>query len=181
MLWLLAGNGAGGYSAAVQVGNGWNIMDAVFGAIDFDGDRRTDVIARDTAGRLFLYRGDGEGGWTSSRTQIGQGWGAMTAIFSAGDFDGDRNPDILARRSDGALILYPADGTGSFLPPKQIGNGWNIMTSMFSPGDFDGSGGPDVIGRRADGILMLYRGDGRGGFGRPAQIGNGWNIMTWIG
>lgn len=182
LFWLLPGDGVGGYRAAVQIGNGWNIMDAVFGAIDFDGDRRTDVIARDTTGALFVYRGDGNGGWASGgRTQIGQGWGVMTAMFSAGDFDGDGDPDILARRSDSALILYPTDGAGSFLGPRQVGNGWGTMTSIFSPGNFDRSGGPDVVARRTDGILMLYRGDGRGGFVRPAQIGNGWNGMAWIG
>ncbi len=66
-----------------------------------------EAVARDSAGKLFVYRGNGDGGWASGGTQIGQGWGGMTAILPVGDFDGDRNPDIVARRPDGILMLYP--------------------------------------------------------------------------
>lgn len=46
-----------------------------------------DVIARDTAGLLWLYRGNGTGRWISPAIQIGNGWNGMTAILSPGDFD----------------------------------------------------------------------------------------------
>ena len=177
----LKGDGAGSYEAPVQIGSGWGNMTAVIGGIDFDGDRLIDVIARDTTGKLLLYRGNGRGGWASDGTQIGQGWNGMTAIFPVGDFDGDRNPDIAARRSDGILMLYPSNGVGGWKAAKQIGKGWNGMTAIFSPGNFDRVGGPDIVARRSDGALVLYKGGGKGAFSGSAVIGQGWNGMTWIG
>ena len=39
------------------------------------------VLARDGAGVLWSYPGDGAGGWLA-RVQVGSGWNAMTAIFA---------------------------------------------------------------------------------------------------
>src|SRR5690606_23813584 len=129
LFWLLPGTGTGGYGSAVQIGNGWNMYSLVSGAVDFDGDGHSDVIARDDSGALFFYRGNGSGGWASGATQIGTNWHAITAIIPAGDFDGDRKADILARTSNGILMLYPTDGAGSWLTPRQVGNGWNAMNA----------------------------------------------------
>ncbi|QZY52263.1 FG-GAP repeat domain-containing protein [Leucobacter tenebrionis] len=46
---------------------------------DFSGDGRADVIARDKAGRLWLYPGK-DGGSLGSRVQIGTGWNSMQQI-----------------------------------------------------------------------------------------------------
>ncbi|HEU4491045.1 MAG TPA: polysaccharide deacetylase family protein [Jiangellales bacterium] len=51
--------------------------------------RMVDVLARDASGVLWLYRGNGSGGWLSPRLQVGTGWGGMTAVFGPGDFSGD--------------------------------------------------------------------------------------------
>ncbi|MFP3802121.1 hypothetical protein SB764_38495, partial [Paraburkholderia sp. SIMBA_027] len=44
---------------------------------DFTSDGRTDVVARDGSGALWLYPGNGSGGWLDPE-RAGQGWGAMT-------------------------------------------------------------------------------------------------------
>jgi len=181
IFWFLAGNGAGGYRSPVQIGQGWQGMDAVIGGVDFDGDRKLDVLARDSASNLQLYRGNGNGSWVGGRSQVGHGWGDMNALFSVGDFDGDQRPDIAARRTDGALILYSTNGVGGWKSAKQIGHGWQGFTSIFSPGDFDRSGSTDVLARRSDGMLVMYRGNGKGGWGTTYTLGPGWNGMTWIG
>jgi hypothetical protein len=49
-------------------------------AHDFDGDGHPDVLARDGAGLLWLYPGDGSGGWLG-RSQVGSGWNSMSAIL----------------------------------------------------------------------------------------------------
>lgn len=179
---LLSGNGKGGYAAPREIGRGWQTTDLIVGAIDVDRDRRPDVLARDATGALRLYRGNGAGGWAADAgAVVGTGWGGMNAIFAAGDFDGDRRPDVLARTKDGRLLLYSGDGAGGWLGSRQIGNGWNGMTFVFSPGNFDGAGGMDVLARRADGTLWLYSGDGRGGWSGYRQIGRGWNGIAWMG
>ncbi|WP_374956263.1 FG-GAP repeat domain-containing protein [Arthrobacter sp. MYb23] len=55
-------------------------MTSITGPGDFNGDGHSDVLARDTSGTLWLYPGNGTGGWLS-RVQAGQGWNAMTAVL----------------------------------------------------------------------------------------------------
>ncbi|GGJ17758.1 FG-GAP-like repeat-containing protein [Paenarthrobacter histidinolovorans] len=146
---------------------------------DFTGGREADVLARDGAGALWLYPGDGAGGWLSRR-QVGQGWNVMTAILAPGDFNGDGYSDVLARDSAGALWLYPRNGAGGWSPRVQVGSGWNVMTAITGVGDFNGDGKPDVVARDSGGVLWLYPGNGKGGWLAQSRIGSGWSIMTDI-
>ena len=79
-LWLYPGDGSGGWLAPRQIGSGWNMMSAIIGSGDFNGDGKVDVMARDTSGALWLYPGNGSGGWLPPR-QIGAGWNVMSTIF----------------------------------------------------------------------------------------------------
>ncbi|WP_347108221.1 S8 family serine peptidase [Paenarthrobacter sp. S56] len=146
---------------------------------DFNGDGNADVLARDTNGVLWLYPGNGSGGWLPAK-QVGSGWNVMTAIEAAGDFNGDGKADVIARDTNGILWLYPGNGAGGWLPAKQIGSGWNVMTAIDAPGDFDGDGKADVIARDGNGVLWLYPGNGAGGWLPAKQIGSGWNVMSAI-
>ena len=59
-----------------------------------------------------MYRGNGAGGFVTGRAeQIGTGWGPFTALLAPGDWSGDGYPDILARTSEGALLMYRGDGS----------------------------------------------------------------------
>ena len=106
----------------------------------------------------------------------------MSALISPGDWNGDGNSDLIARRrADNSLWLYPGNGSGGFLTPRQIGSGWGSMSSFEATGDFDLNGAPDFIVRRTDGALLLSRGDGRGGFTGGGQvIATGWNAFSSI-
>ncbi|MDR6866299.1 hypothetical protein J2Y69_000891 [Microbacterium resistens] len=177
-LLLYPGGGASGLGEPRQIGNGWQTLNMVIAGIDYDGDRNPDIIARDGAGRMLLYRGDGRGSWAETGIQIGNGWSDFTAGFAAGDFDGDGHADLLMRRSNGDLWLYPTDGAGSWGTPRQVGNGWSGLSLLTSPGDFDRDGHTDVIGRASNGDLILFSGDGSGGWRGSRAIGNGWTIVS---
>ncbi|HSP75108.1 MAG TPA: VCBS repeat-containing protein [Cryobacterium sp.] len=155
MLWSYPGDGAGGWLARSQVGSGWNGMSSILSPGDFNGDARSDVLARDGGGVLWLYPGDGAGGWLA-RSQVGSGWNGMTSILSPGDFDGDAESDILARDGGGVLWLYPADGLGGWLPRAQVGSGWNGMTTIFGEGSATPTAGK--LGRFQS---RCYNADGR--------------------
>lgn len=146
---------------------------------DISGDHTTDVLARDAAGALRLYSGNGAGGWSKSGT-IGTGWGPMTAVIRAHDFSGDGRADVLARNSAGKLVLYHGNDVGTVDRPRVVGSGWNGFTSIFSPGDFDGDGTTDVMARDASGALWLYRGNGSGGWGAKSKVGTGWGGFTSV-
>ncbi|MFE4194658.1 FG-GAP-like repeat-containing protein [Paenarthrobacter sp. NPDC056912] len=124
----------GTYSFRVAASNGYN-PDAVSPLLsitvkaakvghDFNGDRKPDVLSRDGNGNLWLYPGQGNGGWLP-RIQVGQGWNVMTSIVAPGDFNGDGNADVLARDGSGALWLYPGNGRGGWFARVQVGQGWN--------------------------------------------------------
>ena len=159
-LYLFAADGAGHLGAARQIGTGWGGFTAIMaidpaakrtlplpptaaggtaaqpGIGDFDGDGNRDVMARTAVGDLYLYPGNGKGGWLPSH-KIASNWQNFTAIFGAGDLNGDGHADVLARNSAGALWLYPGNGSGGFLPQVQLATNLNGYQVLFSPGDFE--------------------------------------------
>jgi hypothetical protein len=135
-----------------------------------------------STGDLWMYRGNGKGGWTLPAVRLGAGWGVFSRIFGVGDFTGDQRVDLLARvASTGELYLYPGNGRGGFLARVRLGAGWNSMSALFGPGDVNGDGANDVIAReRATGYLWLYPGNGTGGLLARVRLGGGWNSMTTV-
>ena len=181
-LLMYRGNGAGRFAAPYpQIGSGWGAFTALL-ATEFSGDGRIDLLARKSDGALLLYRGNGRGGFvTGTGEAIGSGWGGFTALIAPGDFSGDGKPDILARREDGALLLYRGNGDSGFAGAAQVvGSGWQNFTALLGPGDWNGDGKVDVLARGADGRLLLYRGNGRAGWitGSAEPIGTGWGGFT---
>jgi hypothetical protein len=147
---------------------------------DFNRDDRTDLVARDGAGLLWLYPGNGAGGFTARR-QMGAGWNTMTSLLTPGDVSGDAIADILARDSAGELWLYPGNGAAGFTARRQIGSGWNIMNAITNAANMNTAGLPDVLARDASGLLWLYPLSGNGVFGARVRVGSGWNGYTILG
>jgi stage II sporulation protein D len=132
LLALYPGNGAGGFAGPPRtIGSGWNTYTSVFSPGDFNGDGTSDVIARNSGGLLYLYPGNGSGGWLPA-VLIGHGWNNFSTIISSGDFNGDAKSDLLARGSGGVLWLYPGNGSGGFLPARAVGTGWGIFSTILS-------------------------------------------------
>jgi hypothetical protein len=138
---------------------------------DLSGDRKSDVVARDSAGRLWVYPGTGRG-TLGARKSAGGGWGAYS-VWSPGDLTGDGKGDVLARDRSGRLYTYPGNGRSGLQPRRYIGSGWSGYT-IATPGDFTGDGRADILARDSKGRLWLYPGNGRGAFGARKQIGSGW-------
>ncbi|MFE4833153.1 FG-GAP-like repeat-containing protein [Arthrobacter sp. NPDC056691] len=173
----VAGNVSPLASRTVQIGT---TVTAPYRKVqDFNGDGRADIVSRDSTGTLWLYRGNGTGGFLA-RTKVGTGWNSMTSIISAGDFNNDRKADIIARSSTGLLYLYKGNGIGGFSGRTQIGIGWNSFTSLSAGGDFNGDRKPDLVARDAAGGLFAYLGVGNGGLSGRIQIGSSWNTQNAI-
>ena len=84
---------------------------------DYDADGNADVVARSGAGDIWLYRGDGSGGWLGWHVMAG-GSGDVNAIITPGDFTGDGLPDLLTRTNGGQLRLHRGDGDGGIAGPR---------------------------------------------------------------
>jgi len=106
----------------------WNCTAStvIFSPLDFTGDARSDVMRVTPTGDLYLYRGNGRGGFAGSGAKIGTGWGMFVTGFSPGDFTGDGRSDVLAVRSNGGLYLYRGNGRGGF-----AGSGTKITPGLY--------------------------------------------------
>jgi hypothetical protein len=84
VLWLYkgTGNAAAPFSARTKVGSGWNIYNKIIANGDLNLDGRTDVVARDAAGALWLYKGTGNAAAPfSARTKVGSGFNIYNKLF----------------------------------------------------------------------------------------------------
>ncbi|HEX6921570.1 MAG TPA: FG-GAP-like repeat-containing protein, partial [Actinomycetes bacterium] len=174
------GSGAGGFNGATTVAPAWNGMSVIEGVGDFDGDQLADVVAvENETGSLFLYPGNGAGGF-GERRQIGHNWGGLRLITGIGDFNSDDTMDLVGVTADGSLLLYQGDGKGGFKGSSVAGRGWSGFDKLVGMGDVDGDGHPDLLGRvSAQARLAFYRGDGTGRFFSGNTLtGTGWNAMS---
>lgn len=84
---IYAGTGAATADAVVGtryvVGGGWDAYKTLASAGDTDGDGKTDLIAADPAGALWLFKGTGNAAAPfAARVQIGtSGWAAFDVLF----------------------------------------------------------------------------------------------------
>jgi hypothetical protein len=179
-LYLYPGNGKGGFAAGGKViGTGWNMFNTLVSPGDFTGDGKADVIGRTPAGKLYLYPGNGKGGFAAGGKVIGTGWSMFNTLVSPGDFTGDGKADVIGRTPAGKLYLYPGNGKGGFAAGgKVIGTGWNMFNTLISPGDLTGDRKQDLLGRKPDGRTYLYAGTGKAGYAAGVLIPVAWGSTT---
>jgi hypothetical protein len=169
VLLLYRGDGDGYWitGAGERIDTGWHQFSAIVPAGDFSGDGHPDVLAVLPEGRMFLFRGNGHGGWAAAGQSIDTGWGSYTALFGGGDFSGDGRADLLARRSDGVLVLRRGNGAGGWLTgfSETLGSGWDGLNYLtLAPGTpAAGSGaapepGPAPAAPLPDGNVSLTAG-----------------------
>ncbi|MFD9483582.1 FG-GAP repeat domain-containing protein [Streptomyces sp. NPDC059991] len=188
VLWYYRGSGDGDapFLSRSRVGGGWQVYDTLVGAGDVTGDGRPDLLARDQAGTLWLYKGTGNPSAPfAPRTRVGGGWNTYTTIVGGTDLTGDGRPDLVARDHSGVLWLYRGTGqaTAPFANRTRVGGGWNTYTALTSPGDLSGHGhGGSLLARDHDGRLWIYAATGKTDalFGPRLEIGAGWNTYNTL-
>ncbi|WFN91038.1 N-acetylmuramoyl-L-alanine amidase [Arcanobacterium wilhelmae] len=118
-----------------------------------------------------------------NRTDIGWGWASTqyTAVFAAGDLDGNGYNDMMLTDRNGFLWFYPMNSRTRFMQRLQVGWGWRNMSTVFGGSDFDGDGNVDILGiEKVTGNLILYPGRGDGHFLAKKTIGVGWGDVSNI-
>ncbi|MEU3604951.1 VCBS repeat-containing protein [Streptomyces sp. NPDC035033] len=93
---------------------------------DMNGDRKADVLVRDTAGRLWFMPGDGTGRMVGSG-----GWNAKSALIANGDWSGDGRPDLLTTEEPDALVQYQGTGTGGLRAGEMTTGTWWFLNGAF--------------------------------------------------
>ncbi|MFG3188337.1 FG-GAP repeat domain-containing protein [Streptomyces omiyaensis] len=134
------------------------------GAHDYDSDGSPDVLARDTAGRLWIQDLYDRPAWAATfqnpESPVGSGWQVYDRIEATGTIAGAAAPDLVARDRTGVLWLYLGKGDGTFTARRAIGGGWNAYAHLTGGSDLTGDGRPDLVATDRSGRLWLYRSTG---------------------
>ncbi|MFF0481240.1 FG-GAP repeat domain-containing protein [Streptomyces sp. NPDC004435] len=116
----------------MRIGGGWGVYNELAAVGNIAGTAAGDLVARDTAGVLWLYQGDGKGK-SLSRVKVGGVWNAFSRLVGAGDVNGDGRPDLLAYGAGGTYV-YRSTGVTSSPFTRQnttlYAGGGNTFTSV---------------------------------------------------
>ncbi|MFJ4339409.1 FG-GAP repeat domain-containing protein [Streptomyces sp. NPDC088915] len=116
-LWFYKNTGDTGalFAKRKRIGNGgWGAYNQITATGNIGGAAAGDLVARDKAGVLWLYLGNGDGTF-AARKRIGGGWNAYTDTIGIGDADGDGRPDLYAYGPNKTAYFYA--GTGDHRAP----------------------------------------------------------------
>lgn len=140
ILWLHPGDGAyqTRLGARIKVGAGWSpFRGNLFGAGDYSGDGRADLLALGTNG-LFLYKGTGTAARPFERpvkvAELRDNWSGYNLVVAPGDLDGDGKSDLVARDSAGDMWRYSStgrSGTATFAARTKISSTYMNVYSPF--------------------------------------------------
>ena len=128
-----------------------------------------DVIARRASdGRAFVLpvqRRRDSSLKLGKPVDTGRGLEKANRVMNAGDWDRDGYDDVMFRHKvNGALYLYPGNGTGALAGPIRIATGFKKVRLLAAVGDMTGDGWPDLMGKAASGEMRIYPGLGTNGF-----------------
>jgi hypothetical protein len=158
--------GAAAVQSGRRIGAGWNVFRTITNAGDLNGDTRPDLLATLTStGVQLMYAGRSDGGVTAG-VRWGAGWGTFSSVTGGSDLDGDRYPDVYARRGD-AMATYSADSRGRLSRYIHWGSGWANFTQLSTGADWSGDGVADLLAVNPaanGGSLNLYTGTGQRDF-----------------
>ncbi|MCB5166164.1 VCBS repeat-containing protein [Streptomyces bambusae] len=186
VLWFYRMAGHGGiYKDRLRVGAGWNAFNSLTGASDLTGDKKADLLARDTAGTMWLYPGTGVSTAPfGAKVKLGAGWNTYAALAGGVDLTGDGKADLLGRDTAGRLWLYAGTGVAAkpFGARAQVGSGWDIYNQLVAPGDLNADGKADVVARDKAGVLWWYAGTGVAAkpYAARVKVGPGWQAYNLL-
>ncbi|MGZ4474971.1 MAG: FG-GAP-like repeat-containing protein [Nocardioides sp.] len=159
------GNGDGTVGRGTDATKAFAGVSSIVGVRDFNRDHRVDVVGRDRAtGSLLLFAGAGNGTFKAP-VVLRKKW-PFTKVVGVGDFNGDKQPDLVATKDGRTLYLVPGASRGAAVGrPVVIGALPSTANALLGWGDVNGDGHSDVLARTG-GLTAAYAGTGTGGLGQ---------------
>ncbi|GHJ92949.1 hypothetical protein SNE510_24680 [Streptomyces sp. NE5-10] len=166
--------GSSATAPETRIGGGWQTYDRIEATGDLAGSVHADAVARGKDGVLWLYQGNGTGGF-SGRVKVGGGWQTYDKLAGGSDLTGDGRPDLVASDKTGALYLYASTGSATrpFATRVKVGTGWGTYDQLVGTGNIAGAAAGDLLARDKDGVLWMYLGKGDGTFTGRTRVGGG--------
>ncbi|MEU0375483.1 FG-GAP-like repeat-containing protein, partial [Streptomyces sp. NPDC006283] len=189
----LVANGAYTWSFSAKPADGQGADLTVTGAVSVSGaapvfrdlvgdDGFGELLVKDSAGLVSLYKGTGTGG-VSSRVAGSGNFSTSAYLVPFGDVNGDRCNDVLVRLGTELRVYRP--GCGKVVSPSSpytsIGTGWGQFDVLTSPGDVNGDGRQDLIARQTTtGDMYFYAGTADHRFKGRVKIGTNWKTYAKV-
>lgn len=163
--------------AGQVIDSGYGTFSHVINAGDWNGDGYADVIARNSRGRLMLYRGTTTGSFDTG-TDLGVA-SSHVSLTGVGDVNRDGFPDLMGIDKAGKATLLHGNGKTGIKSTAKVAGSWSGRDWLRGAGDFNGDGRLDVISRSGS-KLNVHLGTTSGGFGASKQIGTGFDKVSSI-
>lgn len=170
---LHRGLAGGGFQSPLTIGaGGWETLKLAVGGWCAN-NRMPQILALDTAGNLYLYPNRGIGD-LAARVPVATGVsaGRITMV----DYNADGFQDVLALRTDGAVVLYR--GVGATVLPAEarpiVATGWQNVTSVRPLRDVTALNSTGLALRRGTDALQ-YWDLTSGKFASPSYIAGVWS------
>lgn len=119
-------------------------------ATDFNGDRKSDLLWRNTDGSVAIWQMNSATATPGSVGRLTTDW----SIAGTGDFSGDAKADILLSNQNGRVTTWQMNGA-AVTAVRDIGTlttGWNIAET----GDFNGDRKTDMLLSHQDGSVVTW-------------------------
>jgi len=119
---------------------------------DFNGDGKSDLFWRDTAGDLAVWVMNGSG--IASSANLGNVSPSIWSIIGLRDFSGTGNADVLWRNASGDVSIWFMNGA-SVSSTASLGN-VPINWAVYGTGDLDGNGTGDLLWEDTSGEVAVW-------------------------
>lgn len=144
--------GQGGHAVGLgAAGAGWHLA----ARADLDGDGKADLVFRNDAGDLHMWKMDGS--IVASQTGIGTA-GSGWQLLGAADLTRDGKADLVFENAHGEVYAWRMDGAtpveGQAL--GVVGAGWSFLRAV----DANADGNTDLLWHNADGHVWEWQMDG---------------------
>lgn len=186
---------------AGYLGLDWSATDSTLTAADLNGDGQDDVVMqpRKTGGTGAVLFTDPSIqllriGQLLPAGYLGLDWSSADNVITAGDFDGDRQKELLLQSTQkgGPAVMVHAAPTGQIVVVMQqfadgfLGRHWDAKDETFYVGDFNGDGRQDLLVQshlngKGEAMYALLLADPNGLFSHVAEtwnqkdLGANWN------